>query len=66
MTKVHTFIGIETLFVEYKSYTTKSYTIRIEQSAETDGNLHIYVWDTENWKEDGDFIDRLFIEKGRK
>ena len=61
MTKVHTFIGIETLFVEYKSY-----TIRIEQSAETDGNLHIYVWDTENWKEDGDFIDRLFIEKGRK
>ena len=44
----------------------KSYTIRIEQSAETDGNLHIYVWDTENWKEDGDFIDRLFIEKGRK
>ncbi len=60
MTKVHTFIGIETLFVEYKSY-----TIRIEQSAETDGNLHIYVWDTENWKEDGDFIDRLFIEKGR-
>tara|TARA_R100000353_G_scaffold156052_1_gene115051 strand:- start:51 stop:236 length:186 start_codon:yes stop_codon:yes gene_type:complete len=60
MTKVHTFIGIETLFVEYKSY-----TIRIEQSAETDGNLHIHVWDTENWKEDGDFIDRLFIEKGR-
>ena len=47
-------------FVEYKSY-----TIRIEQSAETDGNLHIHVWDTENWKEDGDFIDRLFIEKGR-
>ena len=47
-------------FVEYKSY-----TIRIEQSAETDGNLHIHVWDTENWKEDGDWIDRFFIEKGR-
>ena len=43
----------------------KTYSIRIEQSEENDGNLHIYVYDTDNMEQGGDWIDRLIIEKGR-
>lgn len=50
----------DTLWFEHKTY-----SIRMEQSKETDQNLHIYVYDTDNMEQGGDWIDRLIIEKGR-
>jgi len=50
----------DTLWFEHKTY-----SIRIEQSKENDDNLHIYVYDTDNMEQGGDWIDRLIIEKGR-
>lgn len=53
-------INEDAFWFEYKNY-----SIRIEQSKETDRNLHIHVYDTENMEQGGDWIDRLIIEKGR-
>jgi len=54
------FVNEDTFWFEYKKY-----SVRIEQSKETDRNLHLYVYDTENMEQGGDWIDRLIIEKGR-
>ena len=42
-----------------------TYTVRMEKSKETDDNLFIHVFDTENMNDGGDWTDRLIIEKGR-